>query len=86
MKEVNFARCRPFALGLTTVRIVGGHLLQSFICARTVGGKQEDVSSSHDIKGDVISAEQNSVALLRADGGVLCALPGREGETMLCGR
>ena len=83
---MNFARYRPFVLGLTTVRIVGGHLLQSFICARTVGGKQGDVSSSYDIKGDVISAEQNSVALLCADGRILYTLPGRVGQAMLCGR
>lgn len=83
---MNFARSRPFVLGLTTVRIVGGRLLQSFLCARTVGGKQEDVGSFYDIKGDVISAEQNSVAAPHADGGALCALPGSVGQAMLCRR
>jgi hypothetical protein len=83
---VNFARSRPFVLGLATVRIAGDHLLRTSFCTRTVGGKQGDVGSSYDIKGDVISAEQNSVAVSHTNGGALCSLPGRVGQAIFCGR
>lgn len=83
---MNFARYRPFVLGLTTVRIVGGRIRWSFFCVRTVGSKQGDVGSSYDFKRGVISAQQNSVAAFYADEGARCALPGRVEGTILCGR
>jgi len=45
---VNFARCRPFVLGLARARIAGGHLMAMAFSTCTIGGRRGQIAPFAD--------------------------------------